>query len=120
MIMNIDRVWLLMAPQDVPEHWTDRAQKMLLVPLSSDETVKLLEASVAGPDKSADEWWDALTPAESKVVDLAAEGLTNPEIGARLFISPRTVSTHLEHAFRKLGVSSRVELASLAARRRPQ
>ena len=118
--MNTDRVWLLMAPQDVPEHWTERAQEMLLVPLSSDEALLLLDRTDNGVETGTADGWEALTPAELKVVDLAADGLTNPEIGARLFISPRTVSTHLEHAFRKLGVSSRVELASLAARRSSQ
>jgi DNA-binding CsgD family transcriptional regulator len=61
--------------------------------------------------------WHSLTPSELEVVGLAAQGLTNPEIGRRLFISRRTVQTHLAHAFRKLDVSSRVELAAEAARR---
>lgn len=61
--------------------------------------------------------WESLTPSEVEVVRLAAEGLTNPEIGRRLFISPRTVQTHLAHSFRKLDISSRVELAAEAARR---
>jgi len=61
--------------------------------------------------------WEALTDAERGVVALAAEGLTNPEIGARLFISRRTVQTHLSHVFAKLGISSRVELATAAAAR---
>jgi DNA-binding CsgD family transcriptional regulator len=61
--------------------------------------------------------WDSLTPSELEVVRLAAEGLTNPDIGQRLFISRRTVQTHLAHAFRKLDLSSRVELAAEAARR---
>jgi DNA-binding CsgD family transcriptional regulator/tetratricopeptide (TPR) repeat protein len=61
--------------------------------------------------------WESLTPSEREVVRLAAEGLTNPEIGQRLFISRRTVQTHLAHAFRKLDISSRVELAAEAARR---
>ena len=61
--------------------------------------------------------WAALTPSELEVVRLAAEGLTNPEIGQRLFISRRTAQTHLAHAFRKLGVSSRVQLAAEVARR---
>jgi DNA-binding CsgD family transcriptional regulator len=61
--------------------------------------------------------WDSLTPSELDVVRLAAEGLTNPDIGQRLFISRRTVQTHLAHAFRKLDLSSRVELAAEAARR---
>jgi DNA-binding CsgD family transcriptional regulator len=51
------------------------------------------------------------------VVRLAVEGLTNPQIGDRLFISRRTVQTHLSHVFTKLGISSRVELAAEAARR---
>lgn len=61
--------------------------------------------------------WEALTRAELEVVELAAEGLTNPEIGDRLYISPRTVQTHLSHAFRKLDVSSRVELAAEVVKR---
>ena len=51
------------------------------------------------------------------MVRLAAEGLTNPEIGARMFISRGTVKVHLSHIFAKLGVSTRSELASQATRR---
>jgi DNA-binding CsgD family transcriptional regulator len=61
--------------------------------------------------------WDALTPTELKVSRMAAEGLTNPEIGRRLFISPRTVETHLSHVYAKLGMTSRVELAMVVAQR---
>lgn len=61
--------------------------------------------------------WEALTKTELSVVRLAAQGLTNPEIGERLFISRRTVQTHLSHVFTKLGMSSRVELAAAAAQR---
>jgi DNA-binding CsgD family transcriptional regulator len=61
--------------------------------------------------------WRALTTSELEVVRLAADGLTNPEIGRRLFISRRTVQTHLSSAFRKLEITSRVELAAHAARR---
>ena len=60
--------------------------------------------------------WDALTGTERRVVDLAAQGLTNPEVGRRLGISRRTVETHLSHAFSKLGVSSRVQLAAAHGR----
>jgi DNA-binding CsgD family transcriptional regulator/tetratricopeptide (TPR) repeat protein len=52
-----------------------------------------------------------LSPSERQVVLLAAEGLTNPEIAARLFVSPRTVGSHLYRSFTKLGVSNRNQLA---------
>jgi DNA-binding CsgD family transcriptional regulator len=53
---------------------------------------------------------------ESEVVRLTVDGLTNREIGERLFISRRTVQTHLSHVFTKLEISTRVELAAAAAR----
>ena len=59
--------------------------------------------------------WPSLSRTERDVVDLVTRGLTNREVGARLFISRRTVETHLSHVFRKLNVSSRVELAAMAA-----
>ncbi|MET9314891.1 LuxR C-terminal-related transcriptional regulator [Kribbella sp. NPDC003505] len=57
--------------------------------------------------------WASLTPTEEQVVALAVDGLSNPEIGERLFISRGTVKTHLAHVYAKLGVSNRTELASL-------
>ena len=69
-----------------------------------------------GARKRPERGWESLTPSELEVVRLAATGLTNPQIGQRLFISPRTVQTHLAHAFRKLDLSSRVELAAEAAK----
>ena len=61
--------------------------------------------------------WASLTPTELDVVRLVAEGLTNPEIGSRLFISRATVKTHLSHVYAKLDVSNRTELAALASTR---
>jgi DNA-binding CsgD family transcriptional regulator len=51
--------------------------------------------------------WDSLTSAEREVVRLVREGLSNREVGERLFISPRTVGHHLAHVYDKLGIRSR-------------
>jgi len=60
--------------------------------------------------------WQSLTPSEQAVVDLVAEGLSNPQIGQRLYVSRRTVQTHLAHVFAKLDIASRAQLAAEAAR----
>ena len=67
-----------------------------------------------GPRRRPDHGWGSLTPAELEVVRLAVDGLTNPEIGARLFMSRSTVKTHLSHVYAKLGVANRTELAAQA------
>ncbi|NUT48494.1 MAG: helix-turn-helix transcriptional regulator, partial [Saccharothrix sp.] len=58
---------------------------------------------------------EKLTPHELGIARLAAEGLTNREIGQRLFLSHRTVGTHLHRIFPKLGVTSRADLAAALA-----
>jgi predicted ATPase/DNA-binding CsgD family transcriptional regulator len=61
--------------------------------------------------------WDSLTPTELEVVRLVVDGLSNPEIGRRLFMSRGTVKAHLSHVYAKLGVANRTELATLATAR---
>jgi DNA-binding CsgD family transcriptional regulator len=61
--------------------------------------------------------WASLSPVELRVIELVADGLTNPQVAERLFIATGTVKTHLAHIFNKLGVGSRTELAALAVRR---
>jgi DNA-binding CsgD family transcriptional regulator/tetratricopeptide (TPR) repeat protein len=60
--------------------------------------------------------WASLTRSERAVVELVAKGLTNRQIALQLSVSRRTVETHLSHVFGKLGLTSRVELATAATR----
>ncbi len=64
--------------------------------------------------------WESLTRSERGVADLVAEGLTNREIGRRLFISPHTVNSHLRHTFQKLDVPTRAALAAAVSRAQPR
>jgi DNA-binding CsgD family transcriptional regulator len=58
--------------------------------------------------------WESLTHSELAVVRLVAEGMTNRQVARQLYVSPHTVNAHLRHAFSKLDINSRVELARLA------
>jgi len=79
------------------EAFADRARRELL---ATGETVRKRSVETRGD----------LTAQEAQIARLANDGLTNPEIGAQLFISPRTVQYHLRKVFLKLGISSRAEL----------
>jgi DNA-binding NarL/FixJ family response regulator len=70
-----------------------------------------------GPRRRPKSGWAALTETERKVAALLAEGLSNPDIAARMFTSRRTVQYHVSNILAKLGLSSRVELATLVTRR---
>jgi DNA-binding CsgD family transcriptional regulator len=80
-----------------------------------------LLAARAGLAASAEEdRWDAvtsLTPRERQVLELVAEGLTNSQIGARLFISPKTASVHVSAILAKVGAANRAEAAAMYASR---
>jgi DNA-binding CsgD family transcriptional regulator len=71
-----------------------------------------------GPRGRPTSGWASLTPAEQAVAVLVADGLTNPQIGARLYISRRTVQAHLVHVFAKLDITSRAQLAAQVTRYR--
>jgi DNA-binding CsgD family transcriptional regulator len=76
----------------------------------ADRALRELRASGEAVRWRRPEVWDELTPQELQIAQLAADGLTNREIGERLYISHRTVGTHLYQLFPKLGVTSRTEL----------
>jgi DNA-binding CsgD family transcriptional regulator len=63
--------------------------------------------------------WESLTGTERAVARLVAEGLSNGQVAARMYISPHTVAHHLRQAFRKLSIASRYELTRIALEREP-
>jgi predicted ATPase/DNA-binding CsgD family transcriptional regulator len=67
-----------------------------------------------GPRDRPPAGWESLTPTELQVAELAAEGMSNPQIASQLFVSRSTVKLHLSNVYRKLGVGNRVELAALS------
>jgi predicted ATPase/class 3 adenylate cyclase/DNA-binding CsgD family transcriptional regulator len=98
-----------MGEKDFDSAWGEGAA------LSTDEAIAYAQRR-RGERKRPTSGWASLTPAEREVVRLVSEGLANNDIATRLFVSPRTVQTHLTHVYTKLGLSSRVQLAQEAAR----
>jgi DNA-binding CsgD family transcriptional regulator len=68
--------------------------------------------------RRAQSGWDSLTATEIKIAAFVEEGLSNPEIAARLLLSRRTVATHVSHILKKLNVNSRIDIARESALRR--
>jgi len=83
--------------------------------LSTEEAIAYAQRG-RGERKRPSSGWGSLTPTELDVVRLVGEGLPNKDIATRLFVSPRTVQSHLRHVYNKLGLASRVQLAQEAAR----
>jgi DNA-binding NarL/FixJ family response regulator len=78
--------------------------------LGRDLADRAIELYIATLEGGGDDPWTALSAREREVLLLAAEGLSNVQIGERLFISPRTVETHRGMAMRKLGLRGQTEL----------
>ncbi len=98
-----------MGQEDFDAAWAEGAA------LSTEEAIAYAQRG-RGERKRPSSGWASLTPAERDVVRLVSEGLANNDIATRLFVSPRTVQTHLTHVYTKLGLTSRVQLAQEAAR----
>jgi DNA-binding CsgD family transcriptional regulator len=98
-----------MGVNDFDAAWADGAA------LSTEEAIAYAQRG-RGERKRPSSGWASLTPAERDVVRLVSEGLGNNDIATRLFVSPRTVQSHLTHVYSKLGIASRVQLAREAAR----
>jgi len=84
--------------------------------LSRDEAIAFVRRT-RGSRKRPSGGWASLTPTELEIVRHAAAGLTNPEIGERMFISRGTVKVHLSHIYAKLGLRNRSEVTAEAIRR---
>jgi len=94
--------------KDFESAWSEGAA------LSTEEAVAYAQRG-RGQRKRPTSGWALLTPTERDVVRLVSEGLSNNDVATRLFVSPRTVQTHLTHVYTKLGLTSRVQLAQEAA-----
>jgi DNA-binding CsgD family transcriptional regulator len=98
-----------MGEQDFDAAWAEGAA------LSVEEAIAYTQRG-RGQRKRPTSGWASLTPTERDVVRLVSEGLANNDIATRLFVSPRTVQTHLTHVYTKLGLTSRVQLVQEANR----
>jgi DNA-binding CsgD family transcriptional regulator len=86
----------------------------------AEQALAELRSTGARPRRSALSGLESLTPSERRVAELVASGLSNQEVAETLFVTLRTVETHLTHAYGKLGITSRAELpAALAGEAAP-
>lgn len=83
--------------------------------MSIDDAVAYVQR-MRGARGRPDHGWDSLTPAERQIAGLVGQGLTNPQIAQRLFVTPGTVKGHVSAILRKLDITNRTELAGEVAR----
>jgi DNA-binding CsgD family transcriptional regulator len=84
-------------------------------PVLADRARAELRAAGARPRRPRISGAEALTPSERRIVSMAADGLSNPEIAQALFVTKKTVEAHLGSAYRKLDINSRAQLAGALA-----
>lgn len=96
-------------PDDFDTAWAEGAA------MSLDDAVAYATRG-RGERKRPTTGWASLTPAEKNIARLVVEGMDNQQIAERLFVSARTVQSHLTHIYTKLGVATRVRLANEASR----
>jgi predicted ATPase/class 3 adenylate cyclase/DNA-binding CsgD family transcriptional regulator len=108
-VASVAAVCDALGEKDFESAWAEGAA------LSTEEAIAYVQRG-RGERKRPASGWASLTPAERDVVRLVSEGLANNDIATRLFVSPRTVQTHLTHVYTKLGLTSRVQLAQETAR----
>jgi predicted ATPase/class 3 adenylate cyclase/DNA-binding CsgD family transcriptional regulator len=106
---SVDALREALGQTDFDAAWSEGAA------LSTEEAVAYAQRG-RGQRKRPTSGWASLTPTERDVVRLVSEGLSNNDVATRLFVSPRTVQTHLTHVYTKLSLTSRVQLVQEAAR----
>jgi predicted ATPase/class 3 adenylate cyclase/DNA-binding CsgD family transcriptional regulator len=99
----------VMGEKEFESAWAEGAS------ISTEEAIAYAQRG-RGQRKRPTSGWASLTPTELDVVRLVSEGLANNDIATRLFVSPRTVQTHLTHVYTKLSLTSRVQLVQESAR----
>jgi DNA-binding CsgD family transcriptional regulator len=108
--LDVDRIRRALADDEFRTAWNEGRAMSL-------EQASAYGARGRGERKRPAFGWGSLTKTELEVVRHVAQGLTNPEVARRLFVSRSTVKAHLAHIFAKVGVSTRAELAAQATRR---